>query len=107
MTRTTEHSVTPNDLRNLMRGEGGVDLERIVENGKQVAMRVVGVSPNTTASRLGARNGDTIETINDMALSSVAEAYRIAAVVAKHPRIVIKGRRDGEPYVTVLLMSAA
>ena len=104
--RTTEHAITPKDLRNLMSGEGGVDLERIVENGKQVAMRVVGVSPGTTADRLGAKNGDTIETINDMPLSSVAEAYRIAAQVAKEPRIVIKGKRGDEPYETVLRFQA-
>ncbi|MBA3463282.1 MAG: hypothetical protein H0T46_25225 [Deltaproteobacteria bacterium] len=101
-----EYPITPTDLRNLMSGEGGVDLERIVENGKQVAMRVVGVSPGTTAARLGARNGDTIETINDMPLSSVAEAYRIAAAVAKEPRIVIKGKRGDEPYETVLRFQA-
>jgi S1-C subfamily serine protease len=102
MTRSTQHEITPIDLRNIMSGEGGVDLERIVENGKQVAMRVVGVSPGTTAARIGAQNGDTIETINDMPLSSVAEAYRIAAAVAKEPEIVIKGSRAGEPYVTTL-----
>ena len=105
MTRTSEHSITAADLQKLMAGEGGVDLERIVEGGKQVAMRIVGVRPGTTAARLGAENGDTIETINDMPLSSVSEAYRIAAVVAKEPQIVLKGKRGDEPYVTVLKMS--
>jgi hypothetical protein len=102
--RTTEIRVTREDIRNLLMGEGGVDLERIVENGKQVAMRIVGVQPGTTAARLGAINGDTIETINDLPLSSIAEAYRIAGIVTKQDRIVIKGARDGAPYVTTFVL---
>jgi type II secretory pathway component PulC len=79
-----------------------VDLEPIIEQGKQVAMRIVGVRPGTTAARLGARDGDTIETLNDMPLTSVAEAYRVASVITKQPEIVIAGTREGEPYVTRL-----
>ncbi|MDB4960132.1 MAG: hypothetical protein JWP01_131 [Myxococcales bacterium] len=104
MPRTTEHSITATDLRNLLSGEGGVDLERIVEGGTQVAMRIVGVSPGTTAARLGAQNGDTIESINDMPLLSIAAAYQAGDAAAKQDRIVIKGKRDGEPYVTILTM---
>jgi hypothetical protein len=100
----TTHAITAGDLRNLLAGEGGVDLERIIEDGKQVAMRIVGVKPGTTAARLGANNGDTIETINEMPLSSVAEAYRIAAVVAKGTEIRIRGKRGDVPYLTVLTL---
>jgi type II secretory pathway component PulC len=100
--RTSEYTITPADLANLLRGEGGVDLEPIVEHGKQVAMRIVGVRPNTTAARLGARDGDTIETLNDLPLTSVAEAYRVAAIIAQQAKIVVAGSRDGERYVTVL-----
>ena len=102
--RTAEHEITPTDLRNLLSGEGGVDLERIVENGTQVAMRIVGVKPGTTAARLGAQNGDTIESINDMPLVSIAAAYQAGDAAAKQERIVIKGKRAGEPYTTVLTM---
>jgi hypothetical protein len=105
MTRITEHTITMADLRNLMTGEGGVDLERIVENGRQHAMRIVGVTAGTTAARLGAHNGDTIESINDMPLVSVAAAYQAADVAAKQEQIVIKGMRNDEPYVTVLKMA--
>ena len=100
-----EHTITPTDLANLLRGEGGVDLEPIFEGGKQVAMRIVGVRPGTTAARLGARNGDTIETLNGHPLSSVTEAYRVAAVVTKQPQIEIAGARDGERYITVLKLA--
>lgn len=102
--RTTEHEITPADLQNLLTGEGGVDLERIVENGTQVAMRIVGVKPGTTAARLGAHNGDTIESINDMPLVSIAAAYQAGDAAAKQDRIVIKGKRAGEPYTTILVL---
>jgi S1-C subfamily serine protease len=105
MTARTEHPVTAADLRNLMAGEGGVDLEPIIEDGKQVAMRIVGVQPGTTAARLGAQNGDTIESINDTPLTSVAAAYRAADVAIRQSQIVIKGARAGQPYVTVLAMN--
>lgn len=96
------HDVTPDDLRRIMSGEGGNDLEPIVEHGKQVAMRIVGVQPGTTAARLGAQNGDTIESINDMPLTSVAAAYRAADIAIRDQQIVLKGTRGGAPYVTVL-----
>ncbi len=104
--RTSEYDITPTDLANLLRGEGGVDLEPIIEQGKQVAMRIVGVRPGTTAAKLGARDGDTIETLNDHPLTSVSEAYRVAAVIAKEEQIVVAGARDGERYVTVLKLGS-
>ncbi len=100
--RTSEHTITPTDLANLLRGEGGVDLEPILEHGTQVAMRIVGVRPGTTAARFGARDGDTIESLNDHPLTSVAEAYRVAAIIAKQQEIVVVGARNDERYVTVL-----
>ncbi len=100
----TEHTITPGDLQNLMRGEGGVDLERIIENGTQVSMRIVGVTPGTTAARLGAQNDDMLDSINDVPLTSVAAAYQAAADAAKQDRITLKGSRRGEPYTTVLIM---
>lgn len=102
MLRTTEHTIIATDLRNLMSGEGGVDLERIAG---QSAMKIVGVMPETTAARLGAQDGDTIESINEMPLGSVAAAYQAADLAAKQNQIVIKGKRGDEPYVTVLRMS--
>ena len=99
------YTVTHADLRNLLRGEGGVDLERVIENGQQVAMRIVGVQPGTTAARLGARNGDTIESINDVRLLTIAAAYKAGDLAVQQAKIVIKGARDGEPYVTVLTLA--
>jgi S1-C subfamily serine protease len=103
-TRTTEHRVTPSDLQKLLAGEGGVDLVPILKDGKQVAMRVVGVQPGTTAARLGAANDDTIESINDVPLLSVAAAYQAADLAIRQSRIVIRGTRAGEPYATVLVV---
>ncbi|MEO8701356.1 MAG: hypothetical protein ABI867_15010 [Kofleriaceae bacterium] len=71
VSRTSEFTITSRDLSS---GKGGVDLEPILEGGTQVAMRIVGVREGTTAARLGARNGDTIVSLNDLPLSSVAEA---------------------------------
>lgn len=96
-----EFRVTLDDLRNLLMGEGGVDLEAVSSS----AMQIVGVRPGTTAARLGAANGDTIETINGYALSSVAEAYRVADIVRRQDRIVIKGRRGDTPYTTTLVVT--
>ena len=104
MTARTEHAVTLEDLRKIMAGEGGNDLEPIVENGKQVAMRIVGVSPGSTAARLGAQNGDTIDSINGVPLTSIPAAYRAADLAIRQAEIVIEGSRDGERYVTVLAM---
>ncbi len=58
----------------------------------------------TTAARLGARNDDTIEDINGVALSSIPEAYRAGALASQEARIVIRGKRGGVPYETVLLV---
>lgn len=99
-----QHTITAADLRHLMSGEGGSDLERIIENGKQVAMKIVGLKPGTVADRLGAKNGDTIETINDRPLDSIPAAYAAAAAAAKEPQIVIRGKRDGAPYETILTL---
>jgi S1-C subfamily serine protease len=101
---TTEHRVTPSDLQKLLAGEGGVDLTPIMKDGKQVAMKVIGVQPGTTAARLGAHNGDTIESINDVPLDSVAAAYRAGDLAIQQSRIIIRGTRDGTPYVTVLVV---
>ena len=65
-------------------------------------MRVVGVRPGTTAARLGAQNDDTIESINDIALTSIADAYRTDDLASQKNQIVIRGKRDGDPYATVL-----
>ena len=59
----TEYTITSTDLRNLLRGAVGVDLERVIKDGYQVAMRIIGVQPGTAAARLGAEDGDTIEFI--------------------------------------------
>ena len=100
---TTEHRVTPNDLRKLLAGEGGIDLRAIHENGKQVAMRIVGVRPGTTAARLGANNDDTIESINGMPLTSIPAAYAAGNAAVRDQRITIIGKRaSSEPYVLVL-----
>lgn len=98
----TTYTVTIRDIENLLAGEGGVDLERVFSGGKQVAMRIVGVSPGTTAMRLGAQNGDTIESINGIALTSLAEAYRAGDSVRQMSQIVIRGKRGEQPYVITL-----
>jgi S1-C subfamily serine protease len=92
------------DIQNLLAGEGGVDLAPVVENGKQVAMRIFGVTPGTTAARLGAQNGDTIESINDVPLSSIAAAYDAGYRASRESLIVIRGMRAGTPYTTVLVV---
>jgi hypothetical protein len=106
-TRTTEHRVTPSDLQKILAGEGGVDLTSVMKDGKQVGMRVVGVKPGTTAARLGAENDDTIESINDVPLDSVAGAYKAADLAIAERRIVIRGTRAGEPYVTILVVEGS
>ena len=103
----TEQRITPTDVRNLMAGEGGVDLRAVHEGGKQVAMRVVGVTPGSTAARLGAQNDDTIETINDQPLTSIAGAYAAGDAAVRAGRIVIRGKRAGVPYETVLVIAPA
>ena len=90
------------DIQNLLAGEGRVDLERVLSGGKQVAMRIIGVSPGSTAARLGAHNGDTIESINGIALTSIAEAYRAGDVARQTNQIVIRGKRGEQPYVITL-----
>lgn len=102
--RRTEHHVTLADIANLARGEGGVDLTPIRDNGNQVAMRITGVSAGSTAARLGAQNDDTVESINGIALVSIPEAYRAGGLAAQEQRIVIRGKRGDVPYETVLLV---
>jgi hypothetical protein len=101
-----EHRVTLEDIARIMGGEGGIDLESIMEGGKTVAMRIVGLTPGTTADRLGARNGDTIESLNEVPLSGVAAAYAAADRAIKSGRVVISGKREGAPYTTVLVLDS-
>ena len=103
MSSTTEHHVSLRDLRNLLAGEGGVDLVPI-HDGTQSVMRIVGVRPGTTAARLGAQNDDTIETINDLPLDNVAAAYRAGDAAIGKKRIVIRGKRAGSTYETTLVV---
>jgi hypothetical protein len=98
--RSASYDISDADLRNLLRGEGGLDLERV----PPASMRIVGVQPGTTAARLDARNGDLIDSINDIPLVSVPEAYRAGSAAIRAPAIVIKGTRDGEPYITTLTL---
>jgi len=100
---TIEHHVTLRDLRNLLAGEGGIDLVPVIEHGLTV-MRIIGVRPGTTAARLGAQDDDTIETINDMALDTVAAAYRAGDAAIGERRIVIRGKRAGASYETTLVV---
>lgn len=102
----TEQHLTPKDLRNLLSGEGGVDLRAVHEGGKQVAMRIVGVRPGTTAARIGANNDDTIETINGMPMTTIAGAYAAGDAAVKQDRITIRGKRagSGESYEIVLVV---
>ncbi len=102
--RTTEHHVTSTDIARLLAGEGGVDLGAVFSGSAQVAMRIVGVTPGSTAARLGAENDDTIESINDVPLTSVSAAYRAADEAVRSGRIVIRGARRGAPYVSVLVI---
>jgi len=103
MGSTTEHHVSLRDLRNLLAGEGGVDLVPIAE-GQRTVMRIIGVRPGTTAARLGAQDDDTIETINDLPLDNVAAAYRAGDTAINKPTIVIRGKRAGSPYETTLVV---
>lgn len=103
----TEHHVTMDDIARIMSGEGGMDMVSVVENGKTVAMRIVGLTAGTTAERLGARNGDTVESLNDVPLSGVAAAYAAAERAIASQRIVVRGKRsDGSPYEMVLVLGA-
>ncbi len=101
----TEYTITPGDLAKLLGGEGGVDLRSTTSAGGQSVMTIVGVRPGTTAARLGARNGDTVESLNGIPLTGVAAAYEAADVVTKQNRIVVRGSRDGTPYETVLVVA--
>jgi hypothetical protein len=101
---STQHTVSPADIARLLAGEGGVDLRPVLKDGQQVAMEIVGVQPGTTAARLGAQNGDTIESINDVPLVSVAAAYAAGDKASKAGRIVVRGARRGQPYETVLVV---
>lgn len=104
MSDNVEHRVTMRDIQNLVAGEGGVDLARVIEGGKQVAMRIFGVSPGSTAARLGAQNDDTIESINDIPLVTIAAAYEAGEIASRSKRIVVKGKRKGVPYTTILVV---
>ncbi|HEY5938352.1 MAG TPA: hypothetical protein VIU61_27055 [Kofleriaceae bacterium] len=103
MGSNTEHHVSLRDLRNLLAGEGGVDLVP-VSDGEHTVMRIVGVRPGTTAARLGAQDDDTIETINDLPLDNVGAAYRAGDAAIEKPRIVIRGKRAGTTYETTLVV---
>lgn len=99
-----EYKVTPADIQNLLAGEGGVDLRTVTQDGKPTAMRVVGVQPGTTAARLGAQNDDTIESINDVSVSSPGAMNAWTQMALRDKRLVLRGTRAGQPRTSVLII---
>lgn len=100
---SNEYRVTPADIQNLLGGEGGVDLRTVTQGGKTI-MRIIGVQPGTTAARLGARNDDTIESINGVAAGGPGAMRAWTQMAMTEKRLVLRGTRDGQPRTTVLLI---
>ena len=99
MPRTEEHTLTTADLQSLMSGRDRADLV-VVQGG----MRLVDVRTGSIAERLGGQNGDLVESINGVPLSSVAKGYEAAYAAIKTRKIVLAGARDGDPFtITVSL----
>lgn len=99
-----EVHVTRRDIQALLTGAGGTDMTTVVENGKQIGMRLVGAGPGTTAAKLGATTGDIIYSIGGHPLDSIPAAYRAGDLAARESRIEIRGSRNGAPYTLVLIV---
>jgi S1-C subfamily serine protease len=101
---STQYTVASTDVAKLAAGEWGVDLEPVLQDGRQRAVKIIGVRPGSTAARVGAQDGDIIESINGIALRSLAAAYQAGDRARKAGRIVIRGEREGQRYETVLVV---
>ena len=101
---TTEHHVTVADIQKLLSGEGGVDLSTERKDGKPFAMRVFGVSPGSTAARLGAQNGDLLESVNDIPADAPDAMNQWIQAASSQKRLTVKGQRAGQPFTTVLIL---
>jgi S1-C subfamily serine protease len=100
----TEHHATPEDIGKLLGGEGGVDLAAVTKDGKPSGMRVFGVRAGSTAARLGAQNGDILESVNDVSAASPGSMSQWSQLATRDRRLVIKGTRAGQPFTTVLVI---
>ena len=99
---TNEYTVTPADMQALLSGQDGADLETVSREGKPAAMRVFGVRPGSVAARLGAQNGDQIESVNDVPVGAAGAMSQWTQSASREGRLTIKGVRAGQPFTTVL-----
>ena len=89
-------------VRTLLETRAGVSAARFVPRfhcGGMTGIRVYAVRPASLLARLGLRNGDTLQRINGVELSSPDQALRLysALHVARH--ITLELERNGRPLV--------
>ncbi|CAN5916527.1 hypothetical protein BH11MYX2_BH11MYX2_00870 [soil metagenome] len=104
MPRSEEHVVTIAEIQALMTGSDGADL---VADLGSVGMRLIDVTPGSIADRLGGKNGDILESINGVPLSTVAKGYEAAYAAIKARRIVVVGHREKEPFTLTITIDAS
>ena len=76
-------------------------------DGKLVGIRVSGVKPGSAAERLGARDGDVVEAVNGVDLTTFDAVSRVEASTRNGRRFVVRVLRDGHPTTLVLELTGA
>lgn len=68
-----------------------------VQDGAVVGLRLFNIRPNTVLAALGLENGDRLDSINGLSLSSPEKALQAYARLSTAKRLTLKLSRRGKP----------
>ena len=95
-------SISASDVHAVMVGGRSPGFAPEVREGKLVGIRLSRVQPNSAAERLGAQNGDVIQTVNGVELTSYAAVAETEASTQEARRFVVHLTRGGKPMTLIL-----
>jgi type II secretory pathway component PulC len=91
-------------LLNPMAVSKGARVVPAVKDGKPDGFKLYAIRPNSLYARLGLQNGDTLQSINGLALSSADAALEVYTKVRDARRLEIALVRRGSPVKLVVLV---
>src|SRR5262249_43030538 len=94
------HYIVPRQVLDALLQEGPRGPIRIIpepQSDKIVALKLVGVAPDSAAARLGFRDGDLVRTVNGFPLNGPAEVLQAYAKTKEATKLTFAIRRAGKP----------
>jgi general secretion pathway protein C len=84
-------------LANPMAANKGARIVPAVKNGKPDGFKLYAIRPTSVYAKLGLTNGDTIEAINGMELTSADQALEVYTKLKDATQLQVDGLRRGKP----------